>query len=909
MEIPKRAKRFTGLVEPWNIHKELSRNLSVLKELFKKSDDVVFRDFFVKFNNVEKKGVIIYIEGLINSDVINRDILERIVTVDFLVNPYLKTDAMDGKKWMKEFIERCLSANNLSPCETITEVKDGILNAQAVLLIDGIDAGIVAGVEGFSLRGIDEPDSGVVIRGPREGFIENLRTNTALIRRKIRSHHLKGETITVGRKTNTKVCLVYLDDTVNHEILKEVKERIHRIEIDAILESGYIEELIEDNPFSPFPSMSVTERPDEATAAILEGRIAIIIDNTPFVLILPMVFQDLLHVSEDYYNRYTGGTMIRIIRFIALFISLFLPSLYIGVVTFHPEMLPTPLLISIAAAREGVPFPVIIEAFLMEFTFEALKEAGARMPKAIGSTVSIVGALILGEAAVSAGLVSQPMVIVVAGTAIAAFAIPGFGTHAGIRFIRFIFLILAGIFGLYGVIIGLMFMLLHLCSMRSFGVPYMAPFAPLITEDLKDSIVRAPWWSLKYRPQLFNWRRQRRNKTPRPTPPIVVLCLCILSGMFLTGCWNMEEINNRAIIGGIGIDKIKEEEDKENQISMTVQIIKPGVVAGASEGGGGGNPNANWILDTEGKSVFEAARNLVRYSGRQIYWGHNQVVVIGEELAREGVGTILDFFDRTPENRLRTWFIVVKGEEAKKVLSATPHLESLLAVELSSMLQARRDTSFAAAINLRDFLFFLSIPSRAPVASAVEVYTDADGKESLLITGSAVFDRDKLIDFYDENLTRGILWVVGDVDGAVIPVDWDGIVGAITARVLSAGSKIKTDVENGQVNVTITIDMKGKITEIEEDIDLRSLEALKSVEDKVADSIKSEIEKVIEKAKEDKVDIFGIGEHVRRQNPREWKEISQDWKEIFPDINFQVQANVKIKRYGVTRNVGISNSQ
>jgi spore germination protein KA len=907
MGLPKKVQRFTGFRDPWKIHKELDRNVQVFKKMFYRTTDVVFRNFVINWNGENRKGIIIYIDGLVNSEAINRDILERIVMIDRKHNQKLKdTESFSGVKWMSLLIEQVLSANNLNTCMTITDLKDGILSAQAIILIDGIEAGIVAGVEGFETRGINEPESSVVIRGPREGFTENLRTNTSLIRRKIKSHHLKTESMIIGRKTQTKICLMYLDNVINHKILEEIKIRLNRIDIDAILESCYIEELIEDNPYSPFPSINTTERSDDAAAAILEGRIIIVVDNTPFVLNAPMVFEDILHSSEDYYNRYIGGTIIRVLRFVALFISLFLPSLYIAVVTFHPEMLPTTLLISVAAAREGVPFPAIVEAILMEITFEVLKEAGARMPKAIGSTVSIVGGLILGEAAVSAGLVSQPMVIIVAGTAIASFSIPGYGIHSSLRFLRFPFMFLAGFVGLYGIVLGFMVLLFHLCSLRSFGVPYMAPFAPLIKEGLKDSLIRAPWWSLKYRPQIITWRRQRRNRTPKPSPLLLII-LCFASSFLLTGCWDMEEINYRAIVAGVGLDLVQDE-NNENKYIMTVQVVKPNMVAEKS--GGGDSGDAVWVLSAEGKTVHDAARNMVRYSGRNLFWSHSLVIVIGEDLARNGVEPILDFFDRTAENRLRTWFLIAKNQQAKQIMNSKSNLETLSSVELASMLKVRERTSFAAAIYLRDFLYFIYQSSRSPVASAVETYTDNQDNEALFITGSAAFKNDKLVDFYDEIATRGILWVVGDVKGGIITIDWEDYKDVISTEIINTKNKINIKITNNkELEVNVIVENECKVSEIEQQLDLTGDSAVKKIEQAVSDEIKKEILSAIKKAQEQQLDVFGIGEEVKRQHPNYWKGNEQNWDQIFSQLEFTLNVDTKIKRFGTSEQFGVKINQ
>jgi spore germination protein KA len=289
-----------------------------------------------------------------------------------------------------------------------------------------------------------------------------------------------------------------------------------------VLESGYLEEFIEDNPYSPFPQVVHTERPDRVTASLLEGRVAILTDGTPFALIVPAEFITLMQSPEDYYERYMVATAIRWLRYIGFAMSLLLPSLYIAITTFHQEMIPTRLLISLAAAREGVPFPALVEALMMEFTFEALREAGIRLPRAVGQAVSIVGALVIGQAAVQAGIVSPLMVIVVAITGIASFMNPAFNIALTMRLMRFPLMLLAATLGLFGVMVGILAILIHLAGLRSFGVPYLSSLAPLHTKDLKDVAVRAPWWAMDNRPAetaKLNRRRQSRGQKPSISKP------------------------------------------------------------------------------------------------------------------------------------------------------------------------------------------------------------------------------------------------------------------------------------------------------------------------------------------------------------------------------------------------------
>ena len=330
------------------------------------------------------------------------------------------------------------------------------------------------------------------IRGSREGFIESLQVNTSLLRRIIKSPALKLQSMKIGKYTKTNVVVAYIDGLVDQTLIEEITNRLQRIEIDGILESGYIEEMIEDNPYSPFPQLLATERPDVACAHLLEGRAVILVEGTPFTLIAPISFFSLIQSHEDYYNRFMVGSLIRWLRYVFLGISLLLPSLYVAVLTFHQEMVPTALMLSVAASREAVPFPAIVEALIMEITFEALREAGVRLPKQIGSAVSIVGALVIGQASVQAGLVSAPMVIVVAITGIASFMIPRYATGIAIRMLRFPIILLAGTLGLLGIMMGIIAIVIHLCSLRSFGVPYLAPLAPLKGKRAERCAVESP---------------------------------------------------------------------------------------------------------------------------------------------------------------------------------------------------------------------------------------------------------------------------------------------------------------------------------------------------------------------------------------------------------------------------------
>ncbi|WP_378093325.1 spore germination protein [Cohnella hongkongensis] len=390
-----------------------------------------------------------------------------------------------------------------------------ILSGSAVVLVNECRDSFAVAVQGGDKRSIEEPSSQTVIRGPKEGFTEVLSSNLGQLRRRLRTTQLRIEHRSVGRFTRTQIAIAYIEGIANPTVLAELRRRLDAIDIDGILESGYLEELIQDRTFTPFPTIFNTERPDAIAGHLLEGHCAVLVDGTPFALVLPVTFFKFFLSSEDYYQRFDIITFIRAIRFLSFFVSLLLPSLYVAVTTFQQEMMPTTLLISLAAQREGVPLPALLEALLMELTFEVIREAGVRMPRVIGPAISIVGALVLGQAAVQAGLVSGAMVIVVSFTAIANFVIPSVSMAASIRLIRFGLMLLAGTFGLYGILAGTVPLLIHLVSLSSFGVPYFLPAAPLSLRNLKDVFVRVPWKAMRTRPEMISvLNRTREGNVP-----------------------------------------------------------------------------------------------------------------------------------------------------------------------------------------------------------------------------------------------------------------------------------------------------------------------------------------------------------------------------------------------------------
>ena len=495
---------------------QIEENLAQVRRVIGGSVDIVIRELVIPTAG-GTRGAVVYLDDHVDRVVLNQNIMRPIM----LDLPAMLKDNQDGPPpdLVRFLVDRVLAVTEVHIYRDFDRLVIDVLSGAAVLLVDGETSFISIDIKKYPHRDVPETESENVVRGPKDAFTESIATNTALLRSRVRNPNLVIEAITIGTATRTSVALAYIRGITNPDLVTEVKQRLGRINIDGVLESGYLEEFIQDNPYSPFPQLANTERPDRVVSALLQGRVALFTDGTPFVLWMPARFSDLLHTPEDYYQHYIVGTAIRWLRYGGLFFSLALPSMYVAVTTFHQEMIPTKLLISLAAAREGVPFPAVVEALLMEATFEALREAGIRLPRAVGQAVSIVGALVIGQAAVSAGIVSPLMVIVVAVTGIASFTFPSYSFGLAIRVLRFPLMLFSATLGLFGLMTGILLILIHLLSLRSFGAAYMSPMAPLNPSELKDVLVRAPLWEMDTRPRELvkgNWVRQAPGMKPAP---------------------------------------------------------------------------------------------------------------------------------------------------------------------------------------------------------------------------------------------------------------------------------------------------------------------------------------------------------------------------------------------------------
>ncbi|WP_226672039.1 spore germination protein [Rossellomorea aquimaris] len=494
-----------------HLQESLSDNLEIIREKTGKSSDVIVRH--VKMGEQSRiQTAIIYIEGIVDEQFIQEFLLQSMMKDEH-------KESLNERDALEVISDNMMTVGSVSSFQTWEDLFSYLMEGDTIVLIDGIAKGLSACTKGGETRAISESTTQMVVRGPKGAFTECIATNTAMVRRIIKSPDLWMESVKVGRVTKTDVNVMYIHGIVNEEVVKEVRERLNKIDIDSILESGYIEQLIEDQTMTPFPTIFNTERPDVVAGNLFEGRVAIFVDGSPFVLIAPAVFIQFFQSAEDYYARFDIATSLRLLRVLMFAISLIAPATFVAVTTFHQEMVPTTLIVAIAAQRESVPFPAFVEALLMEITFEILREAGIRLPKAIGSAVSIVGALVIGQAAVQASIVSPAMVIIVSMTAIASFATPSFDMAISARLIRFLFMIGAATFGFYGIILIFLMMVVHLTSLRSFGVPYMAPLAPFIPVNNKDTFVRLPWWTLKQRPRLLSANTTREGSKQGPEIP------------------------------------------------------------------------------------------------------------------------------------------------------------------------------------------------------------------------------------------------------------------------------------------------------------------------------------------------------------------------------------------------------
>ena len=465
--------------------KSMRRNVEHFRQKLGNSSDVVVREFVIGEGR-EENAALLFIEGITNSEILDNAILKPLMFDNRMLEYMGEPDGANLEAIGKMLLAEC----NVTLIADENKMMTELLSGGALFFAEGSAKALIISTKQWDRRGIEEPSTETVVRGPRQSFTETIRTNTAMLRRIIKNPNLRFEAMKLGEKTGTDVCIVYVEGTVKPDLVAEIKRRLGQMNSEVVLESGYIEAFIEDTPHSLFSTINSSERPDAVARLLLEGRAAILVDGTPFALTVPMLFVDSFKSAEDYYVKAYFADAMRVIRMVSYIITILAPPLYVALTVFHQELIPTKLLFTMIAGHEGIPFPSLMEAFLMMFLFDILKEAGVRLPKAIGSAVSIVGALVLGEAAVTAGLIGPFMVIVVAITAITSFAIPSQMNTTLV--LRYFILFYAGFLGIFGILMGSLIVIFHLVSLESFGVAYLSASPTNSREGIKDSALRLP---------------------------------------------------------------------------------------------------------------------------------------------------------------------------------------------------------------------------------------------------------------------------------------------------------------------------------------------------------------------------------------------------------------------------------
>ncbi len=499
------ASQATNPLDGKGLNRSLNDNIALFKNIFQDDETVIFREFQNKRLKAAK-CCIIYVDGMVNTEVINENIIQPVLRSDL-------SEDIESHDLLEELKSKVIVSNDVTLEAEINKIAKCVVYGDTLFLLEGYDRALIINSKGWQTRSISEPECAKVIRGPREGFTESITVNLSLVRRKIKDPDLKFKVKEIGERTHTKTCICYMKSLASDAVLSELEQRLNQINIDGIIDSGYVQELIKDAPYSPFETVGSSERPDVIAAKLLEGRIALFVDGSPFVLTVPYVVVENFQSNEDYYNNYIFATMNRLIRGFTAVTSIAIPAVFLSIVTYHQEMLPTPLLLSFSASRQGVPIPTTVSLFLMLFVFDILREVGTRMPAPIGQAVNIVGALVLGQAAVEAKLVSAPVVIITALTGIMTLINMNF-ISATILFRNFL-LLGASFLGIYGFSMCIIVMYLHLMSIRSFGVPYMMNVTKGKNHDGQDAWIRAPWWTMTLRPKIIAAKNLVRQSSPK----------------------------------------------------------------------------------------------------------------------------------------------------------------------------------------------------------------------------------------------------------------------------------------------------------------------------------------------------------------------------------------------------------
>lgn len=498
-----------------NIYSQIDANLKYIKTKYNTliNSDIITREFTLNTGSKQYKAFILYIDGMVDSQILNDFVLKPLMLKNkFCNNETSKIIVQKEKKSnIANFIQDCLiPQNNIKQQSSFKDIFSGVNSGNCALFVDTLSVGFDIDVKGFKQRSISKPENEIVIKGPHEAFVENIRTNTTLLRRFTNNENLIIENTKVGKITQTNCAICYIKDIANDALVAETKYRLNNLEIDSLLSAGELEQLLTDTNSLGVPKILVSERPDYAVKSLLQGRVIILINGSPYALILPAILIDFLTSPEDTNLKPQFANFLKVVRIISSFFALLLPGLYIAITNFHREIIPTELLFSILSSRQSVPFPIIVEILIMEISFEIIREAGLRVPSPIGPTLGIVGALVLGQAAVSAAIVSPILIIIVAITGMSSFAIPDFTFSFHLRFFRFVFILLGFLAGFLGIGTGLFIYISSLCDLETFGVSYTIPYAPAVNSK-NNGFMLSPIWKREDRATYLATKKEKKQ--------------------------------------------------------------------------------------------------------------------------------------------------------------------------------------------------------------------------------------------------------------------------------------------------------------------------------------------------------------------------------------------------------------
>lgn len=481
----------------------IDENIKIIKNTFINCDDVVMREF--SFGEGKAiRGFMAYVDNIVSGDVIENAVLTNVLA---------RTEIKQGKNLAKRLTKEVIAVGEVSFAEDFETVYDAMLVGDTVILVDGDSEGIVVSTKKWPTRGVPSAETEVVVQGPKDAFCESASINTVLVRRRIRDTRLKVIRKKAGKMSGTTVVAMYMDGVARKEVVEEALKQIDEMKTDIIPDSGYFVELAKGKDMTPFPTMQLTERPDKTAASVCEGRVAIIVDNTPFAVIVPATLNVFFQSAEDYYDRWEIMSFLRLMRYVAAIMAVCLPGFYIALTVYHPQVIPTSLALKIASTRAAVPFPTVVEVLIMELAFELLREAGVRLPSPVSSTIGIVGGIIIGQSAIDAGLVGPAVVIVSALAGICSFVVPSTSFVSAMRLVKYFVIFMSSLWGLFGFWLSLCILTVHLCSIKTFGIPYMFPFCSGSVNgwsDLKDSLIRLPYFLMKKKPFFAESKAEKR---------------------------------------------------------------------------------------------------------------------------------------------------------------------------------------------------------------------------------------------------------------------------------------------------------------------------------------------------------------------------------------------------------------